>query len=759
MKKTLISQGWQYIAPDHIGLADVDLPNDYSITQPRHPYAQGGPSNGYFPGGIGQYFKTMTFGNAKHYLLDVDGAYMLTQVSMNGHHEISMHPHGYTPYLTDLSHDVKRGQENVLSITTNGLQTSTRWYAGAGIYRDVHLWEGGEIRLEPWDTFVTTPSLDKVNVAYDVTADREGEVVVRSEIVDADGNSVASQENKLTVKKGKNYLRVDFTLENATPWEIYDAYLYTLKSTILEGGEVLDEGEERFGIRTLTVDAVNGLRINGKETKLRGGCIHHDHGVLGCADYPAACRRKLTKLKEAGFNALRIAHNPPSELLMSLCDEMGIIVMDEAFDCWNWSKGGQLNYHRWFREWWERDVEYMVKRDRRHPSVIAFSTGNEIPESVGSKEGDEWSARIAAKIRGLDPSRIVTGCTWGMPSNTDSRSWEERTAAYFAPYDICGYNYMYERYAADHERFPNRVIWGSETHALNFAKSWKTVMDNSYVIGDFTWTAYDNLGEAGTGASMWAREGHIPGIRLFEYPWRSCYQGDLDLCGYRRPQSYFREAVWLGNAEPRIFTTHPEHYGEAFSGTGWHWYDVLDSWTFGDEYLGKPVKCEVYTDADEIEFILNGKSLGRVKPELAIATMDVNYERGELVSVAYKGGVEVGRSKLATVGAPAKLVLTPETTELDADGRDLCYIDVFVTDENGARIPDSKVELTCEVEGGELAGFASGDPKNEDRYGSNICHAFEGRAIAIVRTKSVGDVKLTVKSAGLEAGTASVSAR
>ncbi len=755
MKKICISDNWLYNAPDHIGWKTVDLPNDYSITQPRSEYAQGAGSNGFFMGGIGTYVKKLKLAKDKRYILDIDGAYMLTQISLNKN-EIAIHPHGYTPFLVDLTDGVRPDEENLITITTNALQTSTRWYSGAGIYRDVFLWEGNDIRLEPWDTFITTPNLNQVNVAYDVSSEREADIVIRSEILDKNGISISLNDTHITVKQGKNPVRIGFTLDNSIPWDTDNPYLYTLKTQVLEGDEVIDESKERFGIRTITADTEHGLRLNGKTVKLRGGCIHHDHGVLGAADYPAACKRKLTKLKDAGFNALRIAHNPPSEQLLDMADEMGIIIMDEAFDCWVASKGDQLNYNNWFKDWWESDITYMVKRDRRHPSVICFSTGNEIPESVGTKNGYEFSAKLAAKIRSLDPTRLVTSCTWQIGGK---ELWAERTAAYYAPYDICGYNYMYPRYSSDKEMFPNRVIWGSETWALTFYDSWKAVMDNTHVIGDFTWTAYDNIGEAGTGASCWARDGHIDGIRVLDYPWRTCYQGDFDLCGYRRPQSYFREAIFIGGKEPRIFTTHPEHYGEDFSGTSWHWYDVNDSWTFDDAYLGKPVKCDVYTDAEEIEWILNGRILGRSKPEKAIATFDVNYERGTLTAIAYKNGIECGRSSLSTVGKFSNIVLNPETDSLEADGRDLCYIQIFAADENGERIPDSNAELTCNVIGGELMGIFSGDPKNEDNYGSNSCHAFEGRAVAIIRTKTKGCVQLTVNSVGANEATVSIIAR
>lgn len=781
MKRTCISQDWRLSAPGTNGFVPVDLPNDYAVTQPRDPNAPGGAANGYFGGGVGTYVKYLDFGNEpRHYILDVDGAYMLTTVKLN-EYTLIMHPHGYTPFLVDLTERVRPGEHNKLVITTDALQPSTRWYSGAGIYRDVYLWEGGDIRIEPRDVFVTTPELDRVDVSYQISADRAADITLRAEIVDSDGNTAATLELPVsTAANAKTPANLSFKLDSPKTWDTENPYLYTLVTTLYENGSAVDSDTTRFGIRTISADAEHGFLLNGKPMKLRGGCIHHDHALLGAADYPAACRRKISRLKAAGFSALRIAHNPPSLGLLNVCDELGIIVMDEAFDMWSAPKN-RLDYHLWFADWWARDIASMVLRDRNHPSVVSYSIGNEIPESCGSSDGAEWSKRLADEIRSYDSTRLVTSATWGLPANPDwydddeykkgfdSRfhkydkdgheiSWAERTADYYKPFDICGYNYLYERYADDHKLFPERVIWGSETHAVNFYKSWKAVRENSHVIGDFTWTAYDNLGEVGTGRSAWARDGKINGISLAAYPWRSCYQGDLDLCGYRRPQSYFREAVWIGGCEPRIFTTHPEHYGEGFSGTGWHWYDVLDSWTFDDKYIGKPVKCEVYTDADEIEWFINSRSLGRTKPNEAIATLDVPYERGVLSVVAYKDGRECGRSSLETTGSPAAVSVAAETDKLIADNRDLCYFDITVTDDSGRRVADAKNELCAIVDGGELIGIFSGDPKNTDQYGSCICHAFEGRALAIVRADRAGSVKLTVGSPGLMSGSDCVAA-
>jgi len=788
MKKTCISKDWYLSVDGRYKNKKVDLPNDYSITLPRSKDAQGGASNGFFQSGVGKYVKYFTVDeNAKSVILDVDGAYMCASVTVNEHY-LTMHPHGYVPFTVDLSKDIIKGITNKLKIVTNALQPSTRWYSGAGLYRDVFLWTGGDIRIEPRDIFIKTPATDSVKAEITVTADKSADVTVVCSIVDKDGSTVLSSEKSVSIDSKKTDLTFDFKVKNAKLWDTETPYLYTLKTEIIQNGAVVDTDCRKFGIRTISADSTNGFLLNGKPLNLKGGCIHHDHGVLGAAEYPAACRRKLLNLKNAGFNAIRSAHNPPSTVMLELCDELGIVIMDEFFDCWQIIKGGNLNYHLFFNDHWERDIESAVLRDRNHPSVISYSIGNEIPEAAGWEGTYEWVTKLADKTRSIDDTRLMTTAVYNMrvnhadtdpddyveyfnnkylsssyEENIDMRTpnWADRTEKHFAPLDICGYNYLYRRYEPDHERFPKRVIWGSETHALTFFDSWQKVKDLPYVIGDFTWTAHDNLGEAGTGRGVWARDGYMDSISLADYPWRSCWQGDFDLCGHRRPQSYFREAVWSdkGIAPVKIFTTHPEHYGEGYSGTKWHWYDVHDTWTFDESYIGSPVKCEVYTTCDEVEWILNGKTVGKSAPEKAIATMDIPYEKGTLTAVCYADGKECGRDSIVTVGAPAKITVTPEHDSFKADGRDLCYFEIQLVDKDGNRITDATDEISCIVDGCELLGVFSGDPKNEDRYGDNRCHLFEGRAVAIVRAYDKGEVTIRVGAKKVQSGTAVVLAK
>lgn len=778
MKKVCISKKWKFTSPDVNGEKIIDLPHDFLIDLPRNPSSAGGASNGYFDGTTGSYEKYMIFGDDEHYILDIDGAYMCTRIYFNDE-LLDMHPYGYTPYLVDLSNYVKHGMHNKIELTTENLQPSTRWYSGAGVYRDVFLWTGGAVRIEPWDLYVKTPDLKTVEINTAITADDARCVTLRYEISDAEGNAVCSEEKTINTEKGKQSDVTVITVDSAHPWSVEDPYLYTLKAYIISENETIDTFETAFGIRTISVDAKNGFCLNGKSMKLRGGCIHHDHGALGSAEYPAAVKRKIALLKETGFNALRMAHYPPSVTLLEECDRVGMLIMDEAFDMWNIPKN-RLDYSLFFRDWWARDIRCMIMRDRSHPCVVSYSIGNEIPERNGYSKGNEWSEKLASEMRKYDDTRPVTigmCCYFTRPDPDapedykewydgacnekyagEQEYWDKMSPAFFAPLDMVGYNYLFSYYDDEVKKHPDRVIWGSETRVESFYDSWGGVMKHPNIIGDFTWTAYDNLGEAGTGRGAWASEGFIPGISQAAYPYRTCFQGDLDLCGYRRPQSYFREAIWLGNTEPRIFTTHPKHFGEAYSGTGWHWFDVHECWTFEDEYIGKPVKAEVYTDADEILFILNGREVGRVKPIRAVAEIAVPYEKGELTAVSFKGGKEQKRYTLRTTGVPHKITVTPETKVFAADNRDLCFLEVAITDFDGNLITDAADELECSVHRGELVAFWSGCPNNEDQYGSNKCHAFGGRALAVVRSKRLCYVDVSVSAKGLSCGSARVTA-
>lgn len=794
MIKTCISKDWKFKRGNNWKLSfatdyeNIDLPHDYMISAERSVNASGANNVGYYEQNVGRYVKYLEFEEGKHYILDVDGAYMCAQIALNENH-IALHPYGYTPFLVELTPYILKGIKNKLAISTTPTPCSSRWYCGNGVYRDVFLWQGGDVRIEPWDMFVSTDNISenqaKINLKYQLAADRDTNVKVVFQVIDKNGVKVAEKTVNIDVNKNEKTECSDIlTIPSPFLWDNEHPNLYTLKTDIFEDEELLDEAENTFGIRTVTVNAKDGMMLNGNPIKLRGGCIHHDHGVLGAAAFPAAEERKVKLLKEAGFNAIRMAHNPPSLAMLDACDKLGMIVMDEAFDMW---RKGKLSYdyHLFFDDWCTRDISYMVLRERNHPCVFSYSIGNEIFECDGLSDARKISKMLADEIRKFDNTRLVTSGvykefhSWGLEyesSDPDeyknhfdnkfvygtTQEWinsiNDVLADYESSLDIVGFNYYYPYYENEHECYPDRAFWGSETQTIHFYDSWSKVMKHNYVLGDFTWTAIDNMGEVGSGRLVWQRDSYIEGLSLGGYPWRNCYQGDLDLCGYRRPQSFFREAIWIGDKEPRIFTTHPEHFGENYSGTGWHWPDVNESWTYDDKYIGRPIKVETYTDADKIVWYVNGKFIGESIPEKSIAIIETVYEKGEITAIAYKAGKEVSSYTVKTVGTATAINVSPEKTVFKADNRDLCYLDISVIDAEGNLVVSSEDELVCSVSGGELLGIFSSNPCNEDKFTSNRCHAFKGRALAIVRTTEPGDINVLVYSNNLASGSTKIKA-
>ena len=745
----------------------VDLPHDYVIKKARDPKATGGASTGFYPGGDGGYTKNFALPDdwrGKRVLLFADGAYMNSEVWLNGD-LLSLHPYGYTAYMVDLTD--KLMDQNALRITTKCTQPNSRWYSGAGLYRQVGLYVGEKNGITPWQVFVTTPSVAPDRA--DVKATFETKEKIEAAIFDETGRQVAaaSGTGELT-----------FTAENPLLWDVDAPHLYTLKYTLACG----DAGEVRFGIRKIEIDAQRGFLLNGKKMKLRGGCIHHDNGMLGSCAYPAAEKRKIEKLKAAGYNAIRTAHNPPSSALLTACDEIGMLVLDETFDMWRTGKNA-MDYHLWFEDWWRRDTESMVRRDRNHPCVYAWSVGNEIPELLGTSYGAYWTGVQADFVRTLDSTRPVSASAngftapkpgkprkphdfaaelmgkpvMGLPKDGEDE-WGDQTRAAAEHLDLYGYNYMYGRYAHDKEKFPGRVIHATETHAFHTYDYWKACVENENCIGDFIWTAYDNLGEAGAGRPIYDLS-EMKGGLIGGWPWLSCWQGDLDLLGDARPQNAYRRVMWGLDKNVHLFTTHPSRTGKPFYGMGWHWEDVKRAWTFGDEWRGKPVKLSAYADCDEVAFLINGREAARVKPEEYKAFAEVPYEEGTVEAVAYKNGAETARDKIETTSAPVKIVLTPERAEITADGMDLAFVRISLADEKGRPVTTVPVKVTASAEGGTLLAVGSGNPRTEENYGDTR-ETFDGIAMACVRApKTPGVLRVTVTAEGLPPAQTSILAQ
>jgi len=753
----------------------VNLPHDYSISQKRDPNARGGALNGYFPGGAANYYKNLFAPedwNGKRIFLEFEGAYMNTTVRVNSN-IVTVHPYGYTSFVCDITPYLHLGRDNLISVNVNNnAQPNTRWYSGSGIYRPVWLMVAPAIHIPAYGVFVSSPSLSKIEVATTICNTTREDVWVKVRNTVLDGENVVAQfcsdayghPTFVVEESSERECLLAFDVPNAKPWSVETPYLYTLKTEVLIDGEVAHETTTPFGLRTIEVSVNEGLKINGEPIKMKGGCVHHDCGLLGAASFARAEERKVELLKQSGYNAVRCAHNPPSPAFLDACDRLGMLVIDEAFDVWREEKM-TLDYHIYFKDYWQQDMTSMIKRDRNHPSIIFWSTGNEIIERSGRSDGYALARELADFVRALDSTRPVTNAIcaiWdALPlppgefsGNVDSFSdfWAELTEEFAAPLDVVGYNYLLGRYEKDGEKYPNRIIMGAETYAKECFDYWQATEKLPYVIGDFVWTAWDYLGESGLGRMRYVGDENFTGA----YPWHHAFCGDIDICGFKRPQSYYRDFVWGIGKAPYIAVYKPENHGKKEFETewAWHWNDVVNSWIWPG-FEGKPIAIEIYSDGDEVELLLNEKSLGKKpagKANRYIAHFETTYEPGQLTAVSYKNGTEIARSVLVSAGAPASIRLTPDRTQISV-GEDLSFVTIELLDKDGnvAHQANNKLYITASGTG-VVQAVGSGDPLSEELYVGVERSVYYGRAMAVVKsTDEAGQLTLTVSAEGLPA--------
>jgi beta-galactosidase len=515
---------------------------------------------------------------------------------------------------------------------------------------------------------------------------------------------------------------------------------------ISAGGRVLDREVTTFGIRTISFDVANGFLLNGKPLKLKGGCLHHDNGPLGARAYDRAEERRVELLKASGYNALRLAHNPPSPAFLEACDRLGMLVIDEAFDMWREGKNPH-DYHLFFDDWWQKDVQSMILRDRNHPSIIMWSIGNEIPNRQ-TPAVVQLAQKIAQYVRSLEPTRPVTSAVNDLREDKDP---------YFATLDVAGYNYAaggdhlkQSLYEFDHERVPDRIMYGSESYPLEAFNSWMNVLDHSYVIGDFVWTAFDYIGEASIGWRGYWQEQSF-------YPWNLAYCGDIDICGWKRPQSYYRDALWKEN-QLSIFVRPPQ---SSFAPnpkrqpwSKWHWTDVAASWNFGG-YENRPLEVNVYSSCEEVELVLNGKSLGRKPTNRStafVATWSVPYRSGELKAIGYRSGKQVANSRLQTAAQPDRIAMTPDRTNIKSDGQDLSYVTVELLDRSLVRNPSAENLIKFTIDGpGEILAVGNANPLSTESYQRPERKAWQGKALVVIKSqRRPGSITLNATSSGLQ---------
>ncbi|MBT2502331.1 glycoside hydrolase family 2 TIM barrel-domain containing protein [Curtobacterium sp. ISL-83] len=770
----------------------VTLPHDAMIDLPRNASDNEGARNAYFPGGAVEYTKVFDVPEdyrTRRLSLEFQGVYRDAVVFVNGDFA-GQRPSGYATFRIRLDPFLRYGESNVVRVESRAHDDS-RWYTGLGIHRDVLLHVDELVHLAADGVQITTPDVDhrRAVVLASSWVLNEGlhssTVTVTTEVRDADDVIVSSDTVPVTTTPGTAEVsRQRLYVVAPHLWSPDSPYLYTATTTVRQQHDVLDQQVTRFGVRTLQLDPYEGLRINGTPLKLRGACIHHDNGILGAATIGRAEERRIEVLKAAGFNAIRSSHNPISQPMLDACDRLGMLVMDETFDMWSEAKNA-FDYSLAFPEWWERDVEAMVAKDFNHPSVIIYSIGNEVPET-GRALGSGWGRRLAEKVRSLDPSRFITnginGLVSVMPDVIEMMSTHqadadpqgvntlmgnagefmnqvsssplvtEKTAESQGVLDIAGINYGEARYEIDKELFPHRVIVGTETFPTRIDANWKLVTENPHVIGDFTWTGWDYLGEVGIGRVSYPEPGQTPAFAA-PFPWLTAWCGDIDITGHRRPASYYRETVFGLRREPYIAVHRPEFHGRAVQAGQWAWSDSIASWTWTTP-PGAPVTIDVYSDADEVELFVNGTSCGRRsagQPNGFTATFETTYEPGQLVARAYIDGAEVGRTVLTSARGPFRLSARADSAVITDGMSALSFIEIEVVDDRGVVATHEEHVVSVQVDGaGILQGLGSARPATEERYGDSQCTTFDGRLLAAVRPTAPGEITVVVSADGFD---------
>ena len=816
MNKILFNTGWTVRpgVPNPFGVLfgsepesrPVTLPQDEMVLETRDPMSPSGNQTGYFPTKSYTYEKRFFVPaewEKKQNTLEFEGVMAQAMVYLNGE-LVTTNAYGYSQFYADLNRLLRYGEENVLQVIARGFENESRWYPGAGIYRDVWLWQGERFHIEPEGVrLVTREQCDGYAIVEaDVRVMNSGleakKLQLRVTLTAPDGKRTC-QENVVSVLQTETlqaHLRL--VVDDPDLWSPDHPALYACTAELFDGEVCLDKAKSSFGIRMLSLDARHGLRINGTEYKLRGACIHHDNGVIGATTLPDAERFRLEQLKAAGFNSIRSSHHPAGKALLDACDELGILVMDELSDMWELPKNS-ADYSLDFISEWKLTIERMVAKDFNHPSVVLYSLGNEIPE-IGRRNGGRRCRAMANYFRKLDPTRYVTCAINGFLAMTDhleemkakmqaleadvkeqnesagsealnaamakmaqarmdafstSQGLSDAMEEVACELDVVGYNYLTARHEHEHILHPERVVVGSETFPTEIARLWDIVGRNPHVIGDFTWTGYDYLGEAGIAGYHYAPERHEQGW----YPDRLAYCGDINLNAYRRPVSYLREIAYGMRKEPFIAVERLNRYGQLDNTNDWKYYDALDSWTWpGIE--GKPGIVHVLSASEEVELILNGVSLGRRKVEALEAAFELTYAPGELLAVGYTKGKEDGRFCLQTAKEPVKLGVWSDKDTLIADGRSAAFVTVDLLDANGLSNRFTKRRVTVSVEGaGVLAGFGSADPQAEGSYQSDTWETFDGRVMAAIRsTTQPGEIKVKISAEGCEPVEISITA-
>lgn len=733
----------------------VDLPHDWSIedipgtSSPFDADAVGQVSTGFTAGGTAWYRKRFTLPpmlKDKHLYIQFDGVYMNADVWLNGVH-LGTHPYGYTSFWFDITPYVEKEKENVLAVQVKNEGQNSRWYSGSGIYRHVWLTAVEPVHVDQWGTYVTTPEVSassaqvKVKTRVRNTTRQPATVTLVTTFLSADGQQVARVQSQSEVPADTT---ADIVQQARIPsperWSPESPSMYDAVSQVRVGNNVADEVRTSFGIRQISFDPEKGFQLNGHPMELKGGCVHHDNGPLGARAYDRAEERRVELLKASGFNAIRCAHNPPSPAFLEACDRLGMLVIDEAFDMWV-NPNNPFDYHLYFEKWWQRDVQSMLMRDRNHPSIIMWSIGNEI-KGMETPHVVKVANTLARYVHEEEPTRPVTAAVNGV---------NEKKDPFFAALDVAGYNYSRDQYVADHKRKPERIMFCTESFPLEAYEYWMGAKDNAWVIGDFVWTSFDYIGEASIGWRGYMQKKNF-------YPWTLAYCGDIDICGDKRPQSYYRDVLWKDTPQLSIFVK-PPHPSfppnpERETWSKWHWHDVVADWNWKG-YEHTPLEVNVYSSCESVELFLNGKSLGKKPTGNAnefVATWQVPYEPGELKAVGYVGRKKVNTAQLRSAGAASQISMTADRTVLKADGQSLSYITVELLDDNGIRNPKAEDLIHFGISGpGQIIAVANANPMATESFQGKTRKAWRGKCLVIVRSdRKAGEVIVKADAAGMK---------
>lgn len=733
VRKQLFDANWSF-SQDSSQWRALDLPHDWSIEGTFSKDAPAGNDGGYLPTGKGWYRKTFTLdkdAQAKKLRLYFEGVYMNSLVYVNGQ-KAGGHPYGYSSFFVDITPYIKIGT-NVVEVRVDNLQQKNcRWYSGSGIYRHVWLMTTPNQYIDEWSVSVTTPDIHTV--------------VIKADVVKEDGQ-------REPIEKTQH-------VDNPHLWSPDDPYLY--HTTLEADGDVLPI---TYGIRTIEYSAEKGLLLNGKAIVLNGGCVHHDNGILGAAAFGAAEYRKVRLMKEAGFNAVRTSHNPPSEAFLRACDELGLLVIDEAFDGWR-DKKNDHDYSTLIDQWWQEDLKAMVLRDRNHPSIFCWSIGNEVIERK-KIEVVKTAHQMATLCRQLDEQR--------RPVTSALAAWDDDWDIYdplAAEHDIVGYNYLRQKMEGDHERVPSRVMMHTETYPSEVWQNYRTVSDKPYIIGEFVWTAIDYLGESGIG--RWYYDGDVPGEHWTRplFPWHAAYCGDIDLIGQRKPISHYRSILYktaiereqtdarISSAEreqarPKVnkdgeqlymAVREPDGYKGEVKTTMWGTWPTFECWNWAG-HEGKPIEVEVCSRYPRVRLYLNDKLIEEKGVTAYQAVFTLPYQPGILRAEGIADGQVKESVTLQTAGKAKTIRLTADHTKLKADGQDLAFITVEMLDANGVVNPTADNLLTASVKGpATIVAFGNADIKDCDPYTDSTHKVWKGRALLVVRSMAKkGKVTVTVQ--------------